>query len=73
MAEADDDDELDDIENIADKMVGKKRSKKAVKISLEDNLELEYENEDISKGSAMKGKKQKISNSNSKSNSKIDF
>jgi len=44
MAEAEDDDDLNDIENIAAK-IGKKR--KPVKIAMEDEMELEYEREDI--------------------------
>ena len=54
MAEADDNADLDDIENLAAK-IGKKR--KPVKIGLEDELELEYEREDLQKGSAIKQKK----------------
>jgi hypothetical protein len=47
LAEAEDDDDLDDIENIDQKILGK-RKKPPVKIALEDDqeLELEYERED---------------------------
>ena len=47
LAEAEDDDDLDDIENIDQKILGK-RKKPPVKIALEDDqeLELEYEMED---------------------------
>lgn len=57
MAEAEDGDELDDIENLDAKMAGKKR-KKPVQIGMEgeNNLEIEYEREDIQK-SALKSKK----------------
>lgn len=44
MAEAEDDADADDIENIAAK-IGKKR--KPVKIGMEDEIELEYEREDL--------------------------
>ena len=44
MAEAEDDADLQDIENLAAK-IGKKR--KPVKIGMEDELELEYEREDL--------------------------
>jgi hypothetical protein len=49
LAEAEDMDDLDDIENIDQKILGKKR--KPVKIAMEDEqeLELEYEREDIVK------------------------
>ena len=47
LAEAEDEDELDDIENMDQKLLGKRR-KPPVKIALEDEpeLELEYERED---------------------------
>ena len=45
MAEASDDDDLNDIENLDQKILGKKR-KPPVKIKMEDEIELEYENED---------------------------
>jgi hypothetical protein len=44
LAEAEDGDDLDDIENLDQKILGKKR--KPVKIALEDEMELEYEMED---------------------------
>jgi hypothetical protein len=44
MAEADDNADEDDIENIAAR-IGKKR--KPVKIGMEDEIELEYEREDL--------------------------
>ena len=67
MAEAEDADDLNDIENLPDKIIGKKRSK-PVKFRMEDldegeNVELEYEREDLQTGSAqIKRKKQKITN-----------
>jgi len=65
MAEKDDDADQQDIENLAAK-IGKKR--KPVRIALEDEMELEYEREDLQKGSALKSKKkQKISHKPSKS------
>ena len=51
LAEAEDEDDLNDIENAAEKIqsrVGKKRQK-PVKIREEDAIELEYEREDIRK------------------------
>lgn len=45
MAEASDDEDLNDIENLDQKILGKKR-KPPVKIKMEDEIELEYENED---------------------------
>ena len=45
MAEASDDADFNDIENLDQKILGKKR-KPAVKIRMEDEIELEYENED---------------------------
>jgi hypothetical protein len=46
LAEAEDNDDLDNIENIDQKLLGKKR--KPVKIGMEDEMEmeLEYERED---------------------------
>ena len=70
LAEAEDEDELDDIENMDQKLLGKRR-KPPVKIAVEDEpeLELEYERED-----QIKAKKQKIKHSkHSGSKSKIDF
>ena len=50
LAEAEDMDDLDDIENIDQKILGK-RKKPPVKIAVEDEqeLELEYEREDLVK------------------------
>ncbi len=45
MAEAEDN-ESDDIEEIGNKLLGKKR-KPPVKIQMEDELEIEYEKEDV--------------------------
>jgi len=54
MAEAEDLDD-DDIEDMNNKILSKKR--KAVKIAMEDELELEYEREDVIKP---KAKRQKL-------------
>jgi len=45
MAEASDDADFNDIENLDQKILGKKR-KPPVKIRMEDEIEIEYENED---------------------------
>lgn len=45
MAEASDDADFNDIENLDQKVLGKKR-KPPVKIRMEDEIEIEYENED---------------------------
>ena len=60
MAEAEDLDD-DDIEEIGQKLLSKKRAK-PVKIQMEDELELEYEREDVIKP---KSKKQKLVQSTS--------
>ena len=53
LAEAEDNDS-DDIEEIANKLTGSKR--KPVKIAMEDEFEIEYENEDQIKPNAKKQK-----------------
>ena len=60
LAEAEDNDS-DDIEELANKITGIKR--KPVQIRMEDELEIEYENEDQikPKGKAMKNKNHKRS------------
>ena len=52
MAEAEDFSD-EDIENIEEKLLSKKR-KKPVKIAMEDELEIEYEREDVVKSKAKK-------------------
>ena len=72
MAEAKDDVDLQDIENIAEKIgVGKKRQKQ-VKIALEDEIELEFEREDLQKGSALRETKKRKTQKSS-SSKKIDW
>jgi len=57
MAEAEDDDDLNDIENthlrIKSKGLAGKKRQKPVKIQMEDEVELEYEREDLPKAREM--------------------
>jgi protein MAK16 len=64
LAEAEDADELDDIENIDEKLLGKKR--KPVRIAMEQEIEYEHEDE-------IKPKRQKIKNTIKAKKGVVDF
>ena len=64
LAQAEDADELDDIENIDEKLLGKKR--KPVRIAMEQEIEYEHEDE-------IKPKRQKIKNTIKAKKGVVDF